>query len=395
MDAITRFIEEQYALDQFPDRDRLTRLWEWFKSNRYSDQNFEQSFAPNSRKLPSHFQRFWEMALGHRLAHDPTVSGCLKRGESKKGGGPDWKIETPGNRVWIEATTPTYVGPDSSREDEKSYISPPAGAQFVQPEETPTEAGRWLRNDDPDSGGYGRTFPYTFILARSGRLTEVTGPERDAPVVENPVPPPYEPGDVVPILNANKSRWTQSLNEKAKKANDFLERKKIGDQEPLVIAVNTSLLMLPNFDGISQLPMAVEVLFGAGPRAIPLDPTTGKPAGPAYNTERRHFEIVKQSPKSISIDSAHFDQDCFKAVSAVIACDISPEIEAGLAISSWNAINDRSTTGRESIRWCLVHNPNATNPLPPGFLSSLENWRQEDYRTDRVLTCTPAETTTE
>lgn len=403
MDKVTQFIRKHYPekgrnpkdrlsdppRDIFPYQNQLSCLWEWFKNKEFSDAHFECSFAPPNGKQPSHYQRFWEMALGHRLAHDLSVPGCLKKGETGRDGGPDWMIENSGNRIWVEATAPTYSGPDPRREDEKHYISSPSGANFVQPESIPAEAGRWLRNDDPDSGGYGRTFQYTFNLARRKHFIEVAGPEPGAPVVKNPVPPPYEPGDVVPILNANKSRWTQCLNEKAKKANAYLAEEKIGTQDPLIIAVNTSLLMWPNFDGISQLPMAVEVLFGAGPRAILLDRETGKQAGSAYNTEQRRFEIVKRSPRSIPIDSARFDQDCFKAVSAVIACDISSEIEAGLFIKTEE--DGQIKKGRETIRWCLVHNPNATNPLPDGFMNSVENWHQTDWSSNRTLTCTPAE----
>ena len=129
----------------------------------------------------------------------------------------------------------------------------------------------------------------------------------------------------------------------------YLEKGVVGEDDSYVIAVNGRLLRrngFPQLFGISQFPFAVEAVFPVGPIQVSIDLRTNEISGSAY--QHRPFVINKNGssvPTSIFLDPA------YRKISAIWAMDID-ECEV---IGNTQYLE-------------VVHNPNATQPIPSRLL---------------------------
>lgn len=96
-------------------RQHIENLWAQFKP--YADTHFVEEFRHNPD------QRYWEMHLGCHL-----LNNGLRLNTSQKG--PDFNFELSGNRIWVEAITPTAGHSDNPNHiPELILLSEGGGAQ--------------------------------------------------------------------------------------------------------------------------------------------------------------------------------------------------------------------------------------------------------------------------
>ena len=141
--------------------------------------------------------------------------------------------------------------------------------------------------------------------------------------------PPYE---------AMLLRWTTALgakNKQYKKWNNIVK-----DDEPFIIAINSSQLSLPPPEdfGISQMPWAVEVAYTVGPLTLSKQ---GIKHSARLSVEKSPNE---KSPK-VNIPTGLFLNPDYNQVSAVIGCS-------------------RNCMLGDKLYLSVVHNPLAVNPCP-------------------------------
>lgn len=152
-------------------------------------------------------------------------------------------------------------------------------------------------------------------------------------------------------------RWTSAIKDKTDKlvgsvdgkVRGYLHSGLVAEDDIYVIAVNGCRLRHGPFSallGISQFPYAVEAVFPAGPYQVHIDRRSLKSVGHGY---QGRFHIPK--PNGASVPTHAFLDPRYKNVSAVWAVDL----------------NGGTVVGNHEPS-ALVHNPNATQPLPRGFL---------------------------
>ncbi len=152
-------------------------------------------------------------------------------------------------------------------------------------------------------------------------------------------------------------RWTSALKEKAEKLlgtadgrlEGYIAKGIVGPTDAYVIAINGCQLHDCGFsgvNGISTFPFAVEIAFAIGPQQIHIDTETFNQVGRGY----QHRPIIINSNGS-PVPADSFLNPRFNPISAIWAVDID----------GTSAIGNREPM-------VVVHNPNATNPIPIGFL---------------------------
>lgn len=155
-------------------------------------------------------------------------------------------------------------------------------------------------------------------------------------------------------------RWTSALKDKNDKLVGFEKRGQHieGYQEKgivcrdasYVIAVDASQLgkSICELYGVTQQPYAVEAVFPVGPYAITINTETTEVVGSGYTSRT---EIAK--PPSTTVPTDSFFDARYSGVSAIIGTmagvNASCELTAPVIV---------------------VHNPNATNPIPTGILGA-------------------------
>lgn len=154
-------------------------------------------------------------------------------------------------------------------------------------------------------------------------------------------------------------RWTSAIKDKAEKligsadgrTPGYLQSGVVSPNDIYVIAVNGCRLRngpFPALNGISQFPHAVEAVFPVGPYQIRIDRSTLQTVGQGY---QERFHITK--PTGSSVPTFAFLDARYAPVSAVWAVDF----------------NGGSVVGNSEPS-ALVHNPNASQPLPRGVLDA-------------------------
>lgn len=146
-------------------------------------------------------------------------------------------------------------------------------------------------------------------------------------------------------------RWTSAIKAKADKLESYLSNKVVSPEDIFVIAVNGCRLRNGPFSsimGISQHPVAAEVVFGFGPYQINIDRKTLEATGGDHSYRP---SVRNQNDSVISTNT--FFNERFNQISAIWALDI----------------NGYSVFGGNEPKY-VVHNPKATNPLSQGFLKS-------------------------
>lgn len=161
-------------------------------------------------------------------------------------------------------------------------------------------------------------------------------------------------------------RWTNAIDSKTKaligsdRNEGYLKKGIVHHGDAYVIAVNGRLLrgVIPQLEGISQLPFAVEAVFPVGPMSVRVTPI-GPPELPAqdfefsdaFHSERMKIPKTRSDGEIVHVPTTAFLNPAFAAVSAMWALDLGE-----------NALSD----GRSPM--AVVHNPLATNPVPCGLL---------------------------
>jgi hypothetical protein len=151
-------------------------------------------------------------------------------------------------------------------------------------------------------------------------------------------------------------RWTSAIKEKAEKllgsfdgaVRGYLERGIVEPDDAYIIAVNGCQLRhgpFPALLGISQFPFAAEAVFAIGPYQIRIDRETLEQTGVGH----QHRPLLSK-PKGAPVPAYTFLDARFKPISAIWAVDV-----AGTLTGNINPM-------------AIVHNPNAFNPIPVGFL---------------------------
>jgi hypothetical protein len=147
-------------------------------------------------------------------------------------------------------------------------------------------------------------------------------------------------------IKAKVDRLMGSPNEKKK---SYLEAGIVCEKDVFVIAVNGCRLRGGPFSsllGISQFPYAAEAVFPIGARQVQIDLCTNRIKDVGF---QERSNILK--PNGASVPAYLFLEERSKLVSAIWAVDFN----------GGDAIGQKEYSA-------LVHNPNASNPIPQGFL---------------------------
>lgn len=272
-------------------RERTLRLCRDHITSGLADRNCEQRLCSEEHTV--YWQQFSEVLLAYQL------QACgLKLSHAAEG--PDFLVEHGGQRIWIEVITPEPKGlPDA-----------------------------WINH----SIGNVVSLPHEELLLR----------------------------------------WTASLKEKAEKLLGSVDRRN-GDRVPgyrdkgivregdvYVVAVNGRLLrgfggVIPELNGISQYPFAVEATLAVGPLQIRIDRTTLEELGSGHQHRTR---VRKPSGAEVPADT--FLDPSFSPISAIWAVDVDEILLLG-----------------EPRPMVVAHNPLAAAPLLPKFLPA-----QSEYFAD-------------
>lgn len=175
-------------------------------------------------------------------------------------------------------------------------------------------------------------------------------------------------------------RWTSAIKEKAEKLigsldgtkKGYLEKGIVDSGDAYVIAVNGCQLRsgpFPALLGISQFPFAAEAVFAIGPYQIKIDRDTLEQTG----SEHQHRPLLSK-PKGAPVPAYTFLDARFRPISAIWAVDV-----AGTVIGNLNPL-------------AVIHNPNAFNPIPKGFLPAHDEYvatriGKEQFELNRLEGC--------
>ena len=161
-------------------------------------------------------------------------------------------------------------------------------------------------------------------------------------------------------------RWTAAIKQKkevllgstAKIPNGYITKNIVGSGDAYVIAINGRLLRggVPQIEGISQLPFAVEATFCVGPYQLQNDRNTLQTtcSGPQHR-------ILIPKPNGATVRTDTFLDPQYAPISAIWAVDIDEALLIGIQ--------------RPMI---VVHNPNASTPVPRNFLPAYSEYVATD-----------------
>jgi len=176
-------------------------------------------------------------------------------------------------------------------------------------------------------------------------------------------------------------RWTSAIKSKAEALIGSVDGEKVGylksgvvaPEDAYVIAVNGCQLRsgpFPVLLGISQYPFAVEAVFPVGPIEVRLDRKSNKIVDRGY--QFRPYVINKNGAQ---VPANTFLDERFNPISAIWALDLN----------GGSAIGNAEPTA-------VIHNPNACNPIPIGFLPADNDFVARSEGDAYVLTTIPWET---
>lgn len=174
-------------------------------------------------------------------------------------------------------------------------------------------------------------------------------------------------------------RWTSAIKAKAEaligsadgRQEGYLRSGLVAPGDAYVIAVNGCRLRSGPFSalvGISQFPFAVEAVFPVGPYQLRIDRETLEVVERGH--QHRPYVLNKNGSE---VPAYTFLDPRFNLISAIWAVDLN----------GGSAIGNTEPTA-------IVHNPNATNPIPVGFLPAddeyLANPEGDEYVLNKVGT---------
>lgn len=159
-------------------------------------------------------------------------------------------------------------------------------------------------------------------------------------------------------------RWTHAIKTKADRLigtpskHGYLEEGLVGPDDAYILAVNGCRFRhgpFPELDGISQLPYAVEASFPVGPIELRIDVKTMKTVDTGY---QRRWAIKKPNETGgVNVPTYAFLDPRYRPVSAIWALDSNGSCAIGVIEPS-----------------ALVHNPNAANPVPHGWITASQEF---------------------
>lgn len=158
-------------------------------------------------------------------------------------------------------------------------------------------------------------------------------------------------------------RWTSAIKEKAEKLigsmdgtiKGYIEKKIVASEDAYVIAVNGRQLRNgpgSALTGISQFPFAVEAVFAVGPYQISINRDTLEQTGAGHQHRPQITNI-----RGASVPTYTFLDPRFRPISAIWAVDV-----------------DGTSVIGNSEPMAVIHNPNALNPIPVGFLPAYDEY---------------------
>ena len=160
-------------------------------------------------------------------------------------------------------------------------------------------------------------------------------------------------------------RWTHAIKTKADRLvgtpdrRGYLEEGLVRPSDVYVIAINRCRFRhgpFPELNGISQFPYAVEAVFPVGPMEIRLDRETLQVVSHGY--QNRWGMDKPNSCGGVGVPTYAFLDPRYRPISAIWALDA----------------NGHSAVGNIEPS-ALIHNPNATNPLPFGWVGVDDEFR--------------------
>jgi hypothetical protein len=165
-------------------------------------------------------------------------------------------------------------------------------------------------------------------------------------------------------------RWTSALIDKNKQCNGWIRDKIIPDNEPYVIAINSSRLSWwPSEDrGISQLPWAVEAVYPVGPLAIS--------NGSIQHSARLS---VKKTPV-VDVPTAIFLDPAYNKISAIIGCARNHMLG-----NKPYPIDEKYYLDDENFL-TVVHNPLALNPCPQNIFGNFVEYVMKEKNDSWAIT---------
>jgi hypothetical protein len=140
-------------------------------------------------------------------------------------------------------------------------------------------------------------------------------------------------------------RYTAAIVEKFNKYRSYLRKGIIKDDEPYIIALNSS--QIPHAELDDGIPRIAKSLLAIGREYVTLDRETHKPIGSGHHHQQ---SIRKQSGSEVATDT--FLDPNYAGISAVL-------------YSNSDLVN---RAGKDGQGFLLVHNPLAKNPVGEGFL---------------------------
>jgi type I restriction enzyme S subunit len=145
------------------------------------------------------------------------------------------------------------------------------------------------------------------------------------------------------------SKSTRLIGELPHQSGGYLHSGLVGPDDAYIIAVNGCQLRNGPFStlhGISQFPFAAEAVFPIGPLRVTLDRELGKVI------ERGHtYQSSIKNKNNSNVETNLFLDPKFAPISAIWGVDLNGQSVIGV-----------------SQPMVVVHNPNANNPIPSGFL---------------------------
>jgi len=167
-------------------------------------------------------------------------------------------------------------------------------------------------------------------------------------------------------------RYTAALKEKHEKLVGrkgaklgYLAQGIVAHGEPYVIAINQHLLhgRYHSLEGISQVPVAAEVVYAIGPQQLHLNPLSGKIVD-ADHSHRPFLNKIKPAGGCVGVPTDTFLNPAYDPISAVWALDLQE-----------TALLPRSMVRLPNVHLAaMIHNARATARVPSHFLPSQEDW---------------------
>ena len=159
-------------------------------------------------------------------------------------------------------------------------------------------------------------------------------------------------------------RLTAGLREKHQKYLKYLKEGLISQDDPFVIAIDSSPLEHQD----AQIPLILKCLFAIGHQVLFLkrEKSRRKTEGSTWSAREKVNKISGSEVKMLM-----FRDTSFEGISAVIYCP-------------WNILNSPRDPDKMGDNFVIIHNPFARNPLPDEFLKFGETWKQEGDQIKKV-----------